>query len=436
MLVSFRVENFRSFASEQEFSLVASPDDSLAETLIGCEKFDLLRSAVIFGANASGKSNLLKALEAVRNFVITSATAMNLGDPVPGMVPFRLDKQWREKPCRFEITALIDGARYEYGFSATATRVHSEFLDVCRPGGRLAKKFHRKWNPETGEPTWEFSGLGKKDEQFLREKTRPNGLLLSRAAELNFEAAGELFLWLKEGMWISDFSTLPLQLQLQTARQIKRDPTFRQRVLTFIRDADLGISDISVSGEPSSGLAEFMAEVVALGKQLGVESADELSARLFGVQTTHYDADGKPISFSLLKDESNGTQRYFAIVGPILSAIDRGATIIIDELECSMHPLLTRKIVELVNDPDANPRGAQLIFATHDSSLLDSSLFRRDQIWIAEKRQGGATELFSLYDFEGDEKPRKSEAFQKQYLAGRYGGVPSFGPVFEDLEVP
>lgn len=435
MLVSFRVENFRSFAAEQEFSLVASRDDTRSESLIDCEKFDLLRSAVVFGANASGKSNLFRALEAVRRFVVSSATTMNMGDSIPGMVPFRLDRQWREKPCRFELTALVDGTRYEYGFAATSEQVFEEFLSVCRPKGRLAKKFLRELDPESGQTKWVFRGLGKKDEKFLRDKTRTNGLLLSRAAELNFESAGELFLWFKERMWSFDFSTPPILLMMQTAQRVKADPNFRKRVLSFIQDADLGIGEILVKDEPFSlpnAMPDELKDVIStLRKRMGPEAAGEIA-----VETTHFDADGQPVHFSLDDDESNGTQRFFAIAGPLLSAIDRGATVVIDELECSMHPLLTRKIVELVNDPEANPRGAQLIFATHDSSLLDSSLFRRDQVWIAEKRQSGFTELYSLYDIEGDEKPRKSEALEKQYLTGRYGGVPSFGPIFEDLELP
>jgi AAA15 family ATPase/GTPase len=139
------------------------------------------------------------------------------------------------------------------------------------------------------------------------------------------------------------------------------------------------------------------------------------------------------IRFNFLEAESNGTQRFFALAGPWLDALDQGALLVLDELDCSMHPSLTRKLVELFQTREANPHGAQLVFSTHDSTLMDLELFRRDQIWIVEKGRTGASRLSSLYDFE--EKPRNNEALQRRYLAGRYGGVPVFGPTFEDLEL-
>ncbi len=157
-------------------------------------------------------------------------------------------------------------------------------------------------------------------------------------------------------------------------------------------------------------------------------------AELFDVQTFHEtEESAAPVKFSLDRDESNGTRRLFALAGPILDGLDQGATLVVDELECSIHPLLARKLIELFQSPSMNTQGAQLIFATHDSTLMDLSLLRRDQIWLTNKRSNGSTELYSLYDIE--ERPRNNEAAQKNYLDGRYGGVPRFGPSLEDLEV-
>ena len=141
------------------------------------------------------------------------------------------------------------------------------------------------------------------------------------------------------------------------------------------------------------------------------------------------------MQFSLEEDESNGTQRFFALIGPVLNVLDHGGLLVVDELECSMHPLLTRKVVELFHNPEANPKGAQLIFATHDSTLMSPALLRRDQIWLMEKNFKSATEMFSLCEIEREKRPRKEESFGKNYLAGRYGGVPIFGPALEDAEV-
>lgn len=436
VLIDFRVENYRSFASEQEFTMVASNDDTRAPTLIDCGKFKLLKTAAVYGANASGKSNLLKAITVFRILVLNSATELTLGDPIPGMVPFRLDKDWTTKPSKFEITVLVNGSRYEYGFSATSERVHSEWLFVRGPGlnSRLSKRFSREFNVASGETDWDIRGLNKNDEKFLREKTRDNGLLLSRAANMNFELVSELFLWLKRNLWNLDLSGSLEILQDVVAQRIYKDQNLGERVLLMLRDADTGISGISVVERPFSdreGMSvDLMRALETLHKHIGEEGTQPLT-----VLTTHYDTDHGNVTFSMDGDESVGTQRYFAIVSLVLVALATGATIIVDELECSMHPLLTRKLVELFYDPNENPKGAQLIFATHDTSLMDASLFRRDQVWIAEKNQSGATELFSLYDFNEGAKPRKEEAIRKNYLAGRYGGIPNFGPIFEDLEI-
>ena len=158
--------------------------------------------------------------------------------------------------------------------------------------------------------------------------------------------------------------------------------------------------------------------------------------KMLSVMTAHAlnDSD-KVVNFRLDRDESNGTQRLFALAAPVLKALDKGRLLVLDEFECSMHPLLTRKLIELFQSQTENKKGAQLVFATHDSTLMSPGLFRRDQMWFTEKKRNNATELFSLYDFSEGKKPRNTEAFERNYLSGRYGGVPKFGPTFEDLEL-
>jgi len=434
MLISFRVQNFRSFADEQELSMLAGPDDMHAGTLIESESGAVLPVAGIYGANASGKSNLLTAITVMKKFVVRSATEMNLGDRIPGMVPFRLDPELRDEPCRFEIAVVVDGTYFEYGFAATPVAVHSEHLKVRKPGGRLVERFRRTLDPKTGKVDWAFRGLKKKDEAVLQERTRSNGLVLSRAAELNLPEFGELYLWFRKRLWLFDLSEPPRPLTWGTAGAAMEDESFRNNVLRMVRDADLGIGDLHVSNEPMT-FPEEMPRRIRAAIQAILDESEDLPER-YRVHTTHFDTTGKPVEFSLDEDESNGTQRFFAIAGPVLDALATGATLVVDELECSMHPLLTRKLVQMFLDPNLNERGAQLIFSTHDTSLLDRELLRRDQVWIADKRQNGATELYSLYDFREDEeggRPRKTESFARRYLEGRYGGVPSFGPMFEDL---
>ena len=436
MLIQFSVENYRSFREEQTLSLVASNDDAHASNLIECDKgLRLVKVASLYGANASGKSNLIRAMADMRRFVLASATKMNLGETIDFVSPFRLDATSRNEPSRFEITLLVDGVTFVYGFSATRERVHDEWLHVRPSGGRFSKWLERTLDPATSETSWAFRGPLKRDAKLLREKTRDNGLVLSRAAELNVDAVARLFLWFQKYFSDWDLSVPPVELVQFTAETILDSEPFGSSVLSLMRDADLGISGLSVKEVPgrnfldavSNSVRERMAPVVQ-------ESFGGSAPGLLAVEAEHAMEEGDSVLFSLEDDESNGTQRFFALAGPVLVGLKCGMFLVIDELECSIHPLLTRKLIELFQSEKLNTSGAQLVFATHDSSVMDSTLFRRDQVWLAEKRSNGATELFSLYDFDGESRPRNGAAFERNYLAGRYGAVPSFGPSLEDLE--
>ena len=437
MLIEFKVANFRSFHEEQTFSLVASKDKAHPDNLIDCGKFKLLKAAAVYGANASGKSNLIKAIRVMEQLVRSSATKLNVGDPIAGISPFRLHTQSRKSPSRFEVTLQNDETQYVYGFSATTERVHDEWLRVRRPGGRLSKWLERKLDPGSGKTRWEIKGPLKKDEKLLREKTRDNCLVLSRGAELNIGLLKSVFRWFREKVQIYDLSQAAFSLARETAKRAKSDDIFHARVSRMLQDADLGIVGIDVSEIPFSEMSAGIPEQLKVAvRDLAEELLVEKEPSGFKVSTRHESVDSaEMVSFSLERDESNGTQRYFALVGPILEVLEEGAVLVVDELECSMHPLLTRKLIELFQSPEMNKTGAQLVFATHDSSVMDSSLLRRDQVWLTEKNQSGATELFSLYDFDTKTRPRNTEAFEKNYLAGRYGGIPHFGPALEDLEI-
>jgi AAA15 family ATPase/GTPase len=199
----------------------------------------------------------------------------------------------------------------------------------------------------------------------------------------------------------------------------------------MVRDADLGISDIEVAEDKPS--KDAMPETVRalFSEKLIREFMQSPEATTLAIHTIHRSLGSEEEVTFDFEDESRGTQRFFALTGPFLDALDNGWLVAVDELDCSMHPLLTRNLVKLFQS-SANKKGAQLIFTTHDTSLMDPELLRRDQIWITEKNAAGATELRSLYDFK--EKSRSTEAFEKRYLAGRYGGIPSFGRTFEDLD--
>jgi hypothetical protein len=304
----------------------------------------------------------------------------------------------------------------------------------------------RCFDPSTGKTDWNLRGdlNGAKD---ITEKTRDNGLFLSRAAEMNVDCVKELFSWFMGQFRYLDLALPSHRLIIQTARRMQVDNTFRTRVEDLMHDADFGIDGLSTESEllvraleerflpvlPDMP-KEFVARYKAL---LDKVSSGDAQTRV-RVQTFHKLRDsGETVEFSLKRHESNGTQRFFGIVGAILGALDKGSLLVVDELDCSMHPHLTYKLVEMFQSAEANPKGAQLVFATHDTNLMTPALFRRDEIWLTEKNARGGTELFSLAEIKSDKsKPRKDDSFEKHYLAGRYGGVPSFGPALEDIGNP
>jgi len=431
MLVEFSVENFRSFKEKQTLSLVASKDKAHEGNLIRGEKENLLKAAAVYGANASGKSNLVRAIRAASSLIKDSATKMNPGDRIARVVPFRLDPAWRDMPSSFEIVIEVKSVRYEYGFSVTSERVHDEWL-TAYPKGRPQRWFERTLDPETGRSAWEFGRSLKGEAELLRERTRDNGLAFSTGANLNVPPFVELFLWFLEELSILGPPSLVSSLSQDTARYLEGNAEARDQVAQLLRHADLGIGGFDLVERTVELDDTTKAILDTLPNEVKGATADEWLT-VMDVRTTH-SVRGADVAFRF-EDESDGTQRFFALLGPLTDALDKGSVMVVDELECSMHPLLARKVIELFQNPRVNDKGAQLVFATHDSTLMDHTLLRRDQIWFTEKNADGATDLFSLYDFKTEEgKPRVNEAFARRYLAGRYGAVPQFGPTLEDAE--
>ena len=424
MLVDFRVANFRSFREEVAFSLVASSEDrSHPENIISLGDNQLLKTAAIYGPNASGKSNLLKAMRVARDLVSQSATRMNEGDEIPGIAPFRLDSACRTRPTSFVLTVILGETRYEYGFSADRTFIHHEHLFAYPTGGRRQKWLERDRSTSTGGTTWAFRGPLESIAKLLRERTRDNSLALSRAAQENVREIAELFRWFKDRFVFYDLSSPPSRLIRRTAERVKDDKPFEARVLSMLKEADLGIDSLSVS--------EVESQPVSTRSRPGSEHRTQWRAVVgaeLTVQTGHYVADtDTEEQFNMTEDESNGTQRLFALAAPLIDALESGHTLVVDEFECSIHPLMSRRLVEQFQQGNTGPRHGQLVFATQDVLLMDKELLRRDQIWLVEKNAHAASDLYSLYDIQGSDKPRNNEALQKNYLAGRYGGIPRLG---------
>jgi AAA15 family ATPase/GTPase len=390
MLIEFRVSNFRSLRDEQVLSMVASKDKTLASTHTvptGVTAAPaLLRSAAIYGPNAGGKSNLIKALQYMRGVVVESATIAP--SQTFGVQPFRLDTASAGLPTEFEVTFLLDGVRYQYGFAMTAERIVGEHLLVYK-AFKPQHWFTRRHDATTGRDVYDFGPALKGQKSVWESATRSNALFLSMAVQLNSEQLAPVFDWFARQLVIfNEHATLNPRVTLQ----MLRDPAAKRSICTFLNAADISIADIDVVTRD--------------------DDQDELRFK-------HTTSKGEAV-FGM-GDESSGTRNLLFMIGPILDIVRNGLTLVVDEFDTSLHTLLVRRIIQLFHDTALNTRGAQLIFTTHDTSLLDAhDLFRRDQVWFVEKDRDQASRLYSLTEF----SPRKGEALERGYLMGRYGGLP------------
>lgn len=408
MLIEFKVKNFRSFRDEQTLSLVASKDKAhlkthAVETPIKAIP-GLLLSAAIYGANASGKSNFIRAMQLMR--VLVSDSAGLQVEQKLNLQPFALDALTRDEPTEFEVTFLKDQIRYQYGFTARPDRIMSEWLIVYKTA-KPQTWFRRDYDPETGKDIYVFGSSLLGQRHVWQKSTRSNALFLSTAVQLNSEQLRPVFDWITR-MVIFENGAGPIFLH--TVNYMVQNPI--NDIQNLMTAADIGISNIELVKR--KGIMHETKIDLFTGKVDSVQQEQENFMPLF-----NHAGPGGEANFELV-DESEGTQRLFALAGPLFEILGKGLVLCVDELDKSLHTLLVRKLISMFHDPKLNVGGAQLIFTTHDTALLDTDEFRRDQIWFTEKNLDHASRLFPLTDFSA----RKNEAFEKGYLSGRYGGIP------------
>ena len=375
-----------SIKEEARLSLVAGPGKEHPDSTFIAENraatvarpIRLLRSAAIYGANAAGKTNVILALKTMRDIVLGSARGV---DELP-VTPFRFDPARSAEPTTFEVTCIADDVRYQYGFRATRNEVTDEWL-YAWPSGRAQVWFERRREEVAGQPSWKLGGKLTGDREVWKRATGPQALFLSTAVSLNSTQLRPVFDWFLTrlqfsgvGGWKPDFSV----------------DYWRKHggagIIDFLAAADLAIEDMRV-----------------------VET---------DIFLKHRPKEGQPAELDM-DDESHGTQRMFALAGPWLDSLAEGNVIVFDELHDHLHPALVRFLVSRFHDPAANPHGAQLVFTTHDTSMLDRELLRRDQIWFCERNDRLETRLFPLSDF----RPRRGvENLERAYLTGRFGALP------------
>jgi hypothetical protein len=422
MLISFRAENVRSFRDEMELSLLATPqtEERFARTIEWREAghpLKLLPVAGIFGANASGKSNVLEAMDDLRMYVLDSFRR----DLTAGEYwPFRLSVEAESRPSRYEVELVLHGIRHEYGFVLNKERVLEEWA-FRYPKGRAATLFTR-----VGDVV-EAGSAARGETRAVEKLLRGNSLLLSAAAAANHSLLQPLHEWFRRNLQLAHFRNRTRRQALTVEMlQADDDPNDRDRVLRLLRAADLGIVDAKRRTLDPRVKERMQRAIRALvGEDGGIDDREideSLELGTFGFSLVHQGMDKRlefPPGF-----ESVGTEVWLGLIGTVICALTDGTVLLVDELDASLHPSLVAQLVRLFQDPATNPRRAQLIFNSHDPTILGDSgedrLLGRDQTWFTEKISDGSTRLYPLTDF----KPRKNEAVGKRYLAGRYGAMP------------
>ncbi len=378
MLKSFKVRNFKSFRDEIEFSMEKGNTTGL-ENFNTIEDKELLKSAMLFGANASGKSNIFLAMAKMKEIIFNSSTDDTEYQIITDN--FKFDLNSANEPVMFEIDFFQKNIEYIYGFEVLNGNINKEWLH--RRVKSKADLFIRN------APDWESIKIssGFKEAEDLKKYTRPNALFLSIASRFNVEIATEIKEWFKNFKIISsDILSNSFTLEMLN-KEIEK-----KKIINFLKTADLGIEDIILEKED--------------------------------VKTIHrvYDSDNN-ITGNIEFDfnfESEGTKKFLTLAGPIIDALENGKVLVIDELSSKLHYQLSDYIVRLFNSIDKNKNNAQLIFNSHLPLFLDNKEFRKDQIWFVEKDKFGKSKLYSLYDI----NVRKDLSYMKSYLLGKFGALP------------
>lgn len=424
MLIEFQFKNYRSFRDEAVLSMEATGVGNFKNCLIEYNNKKLLPAAAIYGKNGGGKSNVIRAYWLAVQFIRNAQRSQHEKAPIP-VVPFMLNDYSKEEPTEFEFVYVIDGIKYNYGFAATKEKIVREFL-YHAPKGQRAMVFSRE------EQKFTFTE-DKLRRNLISETIAPNQLFFSIACTMNDTACVKAMKWFREAIYFSrDYSDIPQQLL-----EYSNDNGMLKAIASYAQAADLGIEDMQFEFNskeideelnwPDNVPEGIRAALTQFMRALS-ESSNQAEAKLkLGEVTatslhTGIDKAGKHQQYKLeLEDESDGTRKLMALAPAIESALRSGGVLLVDEIEKEMHPMLVNYIIAKFQSKRTNTNGAQLIFTTHNTELMNMELLRKDQLYFADKNQAdGSSELYSISDF----NTRTTENIRKGYLAGKYGATP------------
>lgn len=406
MLLKFTVENFLSFKYTQTLDLIASSMTQHSETnIIFKENYKLLKTIAIFGANASGKSNLFTAIEFARDFIINSSKDTQAEEDIP-VEPFLLSTETENEPSLFEFIFINNDKKYRYGFRLNKQEIIDEWLFEAEKVRERQLFIRHKQKIELGNSF--------KEGQKLVDMTRNNALFLSVVAQFNGPISMSVIAWFKKLNVISNLSFINYN---NVTTKILKDSKLQYEFERIFKMADFSIDSFSFKDRELSSAPKFIQEEFERAKKAGVPL--ELPPR---IKTLHKKFNKNKelvenIEFDLIDNESDGTKNLFSLLGPIFDTISKGKILVIDEFEAGLHPLITRFIIKLLHYKN---KSAQFIFNTHNTDLLNNKIFRRDQIYFVDKNKYGESSLYSLNDY----NVRYDRTFNKDYLEGRYDAIP------------
>lgn len=416
MLIQFSVTNFLSFRDEVILSLSTNKDNSHKENLLFYKNERILPSVAIYGANAAGESNLHKAMRAAIR-MIRSSNNLQIDQPLL-ITPFLLDENSRNNKTKFEFIYVYNGIKYEYGFVLDTQYVWEEYLYEYR-SSKPSMIFER-----SNINTYRFTSKSKPQLSKIVDKNTSNKLFLATATCWNSDLTKDAYMWFSNMVDTYDSQNLE---ELMYKEFEKNDDSLNKFMLNLLQKVDINITNFNYEKNKQDANQMLM----DIEDFINLRFKDSGILKQPKIMISHQVIEnGKKQEYELnYFDESNGTKRLFTY-GPVLkNALENGKTIIIDEIDNALHPAMTKSLIEMFQNPNINKKSAQLIFNTHEISLLDLNLFRRDQIYFVEKdNKTGVSDLYSLDDF----SPRKSENIQKGYLQGRYGAMPAVN--FKDIE--
>lgn len=410
MLLEFSINNYLSIKDSVKISFNSSNQNN---DTFGVKNFNLLRGAGIFGPNASGKSNILKAMQFMKSMVLNTKKVIQSTDKLP-YEPFKLNSETETASSSFEIVFFTNDVKYRYGFEADESNVYSEWLFAAE-SSKESKLFYRDIDHNI------YYNNDKKFKEGKGLKALKNHLFLWKCDQEGGVISRSIFKWFKN---LNIIDGHQLQGYIRLALEQMEKPDFAKELNSLVTSvADLGIESIKLEEEPVDLNSGFLPAKL---KKLGDVSLTSISRIILRTLHPKFNENNERVgvtNFELHDNESLGTEKFFFLSAPILDTLRKGKILFIDELGASLHPSLTKELVKLFLNPKLNKRNAQLLFVTHDLNLLTPAFLNRDQIWFTEKDEYGSTKCFSLADIKN---VRKKENWLKNYLFGNYGGIPYF----------